>query len=62
MSEDVARAGRNMVSAADSMRQTQGFADDTVSRFMRALDEFAYRMESVAERIETAMKSRPDGA
>lgn len=47
-SEDVARAGRQIQAAAESMRQTSGLIDDTLSRFMREYTEQVERLLRIA--------------
>jgi uncharacterized protein YukE len=46
--EEVGRAGQNMRQAADEMQRAANQINDTVERFIRALDEHAARIEAAA--------------
>lgn len=46
--EEVTRAANNMQAAADSMRQTQGFMDESLRHFLARFEELVMRLEALA--------------
>ena len=54
--EQVQNAGHHIWGAAEQIRSASGNIDNSVFQLRQILDEFAGRMEAVAERIEKAME------
>jgi hypothetical protein len=48
--EEVSRAGRDMSSAADSMRQTAGHLDESLRMFLTRFEDLVVRLESAIKK------------
>ncbi len=52
--EDVLRAGSTIQSAADEMRRTQGYLDETLNRFAMRMEELVTRLEAITPKEPTS--------
>jgi hypothetical protein len=52
--EDVARAGSTIASAAEDMRRTQGWLDESLQRSNNRFEELVERIEAAAEKVAKA--------
>lgn len=47
--EGVENAGRNMQGSADSMRDTAGYIDESLNRFINRFEELVCRLENISK-------------
>lgn len=50
--DDVSQAGHNMQGAADSMRQSAGYIDESLRMFLARFEELVVRLENLQQEPE----------